>query len=347
MAVQDYFDSGVTLTAAFADKADQNLQAAFIAKISGISVHGLIAIEMNGGSGQATMLFDTSAKFAQSLSRMSQVVSQPAAQTGYGTAAVEPPQLTMTGLPDGSGQMGVAPGWRITNSYKGTVDVVGPNGEAMGLGGYVVCTSKQAAALFSTLPPVDFNDPVRATLDYSNFVSNQARMKGMGETGVTKVWDTYEIPFNGHRAAFIRYSIVYNGQPFEALGLYSIMPTDVNQAILYSSYVIAPPQVFKQSLPTMWAMWQSWGVKDEVFRERLTSALKSMRETGDIISGVNQNRQETYARVNKAWDQYIRDESTVFDPSTGNRYTAQGGVVHNLPQGVTMGNLQPVPLKDL
>lgn len=347
MAVADYFDSNITLTSAFADKADQNLQASFFAKLGGVPVRGVIAIEMHGSSGQTTMIFDQSLKFSQTFARMAEIVEEAPAQKTE-SAPMPVPQLTMTSLLDGSGQMGLAPGWRITGSYKGTVDVVGPSGEMMGLGGYAVVTSKATNGLFAGIPMVDFNDPVRAALDYAEYNANQARMKGMAESRITKVWDTYPIPFGGHKAAFMRFSAVLNGQPYEALGLYSIMPTDVTQAVLYMSYVVAPPEVFKRSLPTMWAMWQSWGVKDEVFRERLTSALKSMRETGDILTGVNQNRQDTYTRVNKAWDQYIRDESTMYDPNTGNRYNVTNGQrPANLPQNVKLGDLQPVPLKDL
>ncbi len=290
------------------------------------------------------MLFDRAAAFPQTFARIARAVNEAPARNGGGA----PVRLTPTSLLDGSGQIGLPLGWRVTGSYKGTVDAVGPNGEMLALGGYILVNSKQTNGMYPGVAMVDFNDPVRAMLDYSNFLTYQSRMKGLPETRVTKIWDTHAIPFGNHTAAFIRFSLIYNGKPYEALGLYSIMPTDVTQALLYMSVVLAPPEVFNQSLPGMWAAWQSWGVKEEVYRERLNSALQSMRETGDILTGVNQSRQEAYARVNNAWDQYIRDESTMVDPATGKRYTVRDGErPANLPANVSMGNLQPVPLKDM
>jgi hypothetical protein len=337
IGIDGYFDSAPRLTAAAADRNDQNLQAAFIARLGGVPVRGIIAIEMQGNSGQATMIFDQQAAFPQTFSRLTQRLSASSGQGGGGGGgAPAPVRLTPAQFPDGSGQIGLPPGFHITNSYKGTVDVAGPNGEGMSLGGYATVTYPQSRGMFQGVPVVSSNDPVRAVIDLQAFYHQ--RIKIIDARPV-------QVQANG-RWAFIRYSTNNsNGQPVEGLGLFGMMPIDQTQGLLYQSYVNAPPQVFRQSLPAMWAAWQSWGIKDQVFKDRMTATLNSMRETGDILTSANQNRQDTYARVNQAWSNEIRDEGMWRIPGTGRdgaqvRLRNDNDITHSL-EPVPIGDLQP------
>ncbi|MBV9926828.1 MAG: hypothetical protein JOZ96_17545 [Acidobacteria bacterium] len=330
IGIEGYFDARPTLTAAFADAADQNLQAAFVARLGGVPVRGVMAIQMRGGAGQATLVFDRWETFPQTFAQLAEAVSRPAQGGGR---SPEPVRLTPTTLPDGSGRIGLPPGWRIVNSYKGTVDLQGPRGEIMGLGATVAVNSKMMGGMYAHIPKVDFNDPVRAALDYAAFQRQQVRVIDAKPV---------QLPVTG-RWAFMRFQMVINDIPVDGLGLYGIMPVDQVQGILYISYAIAPSQVFRASLPAMWAAWQSWGVSNAVLSERLNGALASMRETGDIIAGSYGERQETYARVNRAWSDVMRDESVWRDPSDPNtHYRVRGN-----PSPAQMGGLEPVPLRDL
>lgn len=333
MGIDGYFDARPILTAAFADNSDQNLQAAFTAKLGGVPVRGVIAIQMRGETGQATLMFDRWTSFPQTFSRLAQLTAGPAGGPAGGAPA--PIQLTPTLLPDGSGRISLPPGWRVTNSYKGTVDAVGPNAEMLGLGSYAAVNSARAGGLYPTVPTVDFNDPVRAALDYAAFGRQQVRVLDSRP---------FQMPTAG-RWAFMRFQVMLNGQPYDGLGLYGIMPIDEIQGILYMSYAVAPSSVFKNSLPGMWAAWQSWGINDAVFRERINSAVNSMRDTGEILTGSYWNRQDTYARVNNAWSNYVRDEGLWRDPSDPNTHYRLPNAV--LPPDGNMGRLEPVPLKDI
>lgn len=333
MGIDGYFDSAPRITAAAADRNDQNLQAAFIARLGGVPVHGIIAIEMQGNSGQATMIFDQQAAFPQTFSRLMQRVNASSGQGGGGGAPA-PVRLTPAQFPDGSGQMGLPPGFHITNSYKGTVDVAGPNGEGMSLGGYETVTYPQSRGMFQGVPVVSSSDPVRALLDFQAYNHIQTRILDARPV---------QVQANG-RWAFIRLTeIGKDGQPVDVLGLFGMMPIDQTQGLLYMSYVNAPPQVFRQSLPAMWAAWQSWGIKDQVFKDRMTATLKSMRETGDILTGANQNRQDTYARVNQAWSDEIRDEGMWRLPGAGR----DGAQVRLRNDNDITQSLEPVPIGDL
>lgn len=331
IGIEGYFDAPPIITAAFADQADQNIQIAFTATLAGVRVRGLMAIQMRGDTGQGTVIFDRWDAFPQTFTRLAQVVAEKANTSGG------PPEvkLTPTQLPDGSGQIGLPPGWRITNSYKGTVDAVGPNGEALGLGGYFAVNSPRAGGRFPNVPTVDFSDLVRAFRDVAAFQrqpitildSRPIEMQAAGQ------W------------AFIRSRTTINGQSYDGLGLYGIMPIDDIQGIFYNSYAVAPSAIFNDALPSMWAAWQSWGVSDAVLRERILSAVSSMRETGDIITGAYWNQQNTYARVNQAWSNYLRDEWLWRDPSDPNtRYQLPNMY---LPPDGNMGRMEPVPVQDL
>jgi hypothetical protein len=238
-------------------------------------------------------------------------------------------------LLDGSGQIGLPPGWRVTGSFKGVVDTQGPKGEQMSLGGSVAVAGRNFQQAQGYYPMVDFNDSVQAALDFAAF--NKQRVE---------VLDTKRIQLGNFPAAYMRFYLTdNNGERYDGLGLYSIQPTDPNQGVLYMSYYVAPAAVFKQSLPGAWAAWKSWGVKDEVLRERMDAAVKSMRETGDILTSSYQNRQDTNARVNQAWSNQMRDEGIWRDPADPNTHYRINN--NALPPDGNMGRLEPVPIHDL
>lgn len=336
MGIEGYFDAPPVVSAAFADNEDQNLQAAFTAKLGGVPVRGVMAIQMRGDAGQATLIFDRWNAFPQTFARLAQSITQPGGDGGSGGAGGGGPvQLTPTRLPDGSGQISLPPGWRVTNSYKGTVDAVGPNGEMLGLGGVMAVNTPQVARLYPTVPSADFSDPVRALQDVAAF--RQQRIQ---------IIDSRPVQMQAAgRFAFIRFRAVMNGQQYDGLGLYGIQPIDEIQGILYSSYAVAPSRIFRETLPGMWAAWQSWGVSDATLRERYTSAAASMRETGDILTGAYWNRQDSQARVNKNWSLYMRDESMWRDPNQPDTHYRVPNSA--LPADGDMGRLEPVPLQDL
>jgi len=341
MVSGEYFDKPFTVTRAFSDANDQNLQAAFTAKLKGVPVRGVAAVMMEGESGQGTLLFDNAKTFSASFKTLA---AKQNGGGGGGKATAAPVKLTPQMAPDGSGQISLPPGYRITNSYQGTMDIVGPNGAVMALGAPILCTRPEAAAMFPGTPPVNFNDPVRAMVDYMNY---QARKGGM-EMGL-KVLDAQPVQnWPNGRAAFVRYSAQMSGKAFEGFGLFSIAPTDVNQALLYMSFIAAPRESYRAQFPGMLAAWGTYGVNADVFKGRLMAAAQSMRGMSDIISGVNANQQQTSVKVNEAWSDYIRDQTTWSNPNTGaqykisNTYTNSGGIP--MQNGVA---LQAVPLSNL
>jgi hypothetical protein len=136
-----YFDRALMLQAAFGDQQDLQINAFFRSVYKGAPIRGLIAVGVQSGKGTAALLFDLEDQFANSLPVLLKQMSAtlPKAQGGNGGVAGGPrsaAQLVKTQLTDGSGWIGLAPGWRITGAYKGVVDAQGPNGQFLSLGGY-------------------------------------------------------------------------------------------------------------------------------------------------------------------------------------------------------------------
>ena len=340
MVAGGYFDKPLTVTRIFADRADQNLQAAFTATLKGIPVRGVASVTMAGESGQGTLLFDRASAFTKSFRTLAAGQGGGGKATSGGKTAVK---LIPTVSPDGLTRISLPPGFRIVDCYKGTLDITGPNNAVMALGAAAVCTRKEAMGMFPGMPGVDFNDPVRAMLDY---VAYSARKNGNHTT--VQILDAKPVPnWSSGRAAMVRYRLTINGYVFECFGLFSIAQTDINQALFYQSYMVAHSDTYRTQLPAMIQAWSTYNISSSVFRERMMAAAQSMRGVNDIITGSYDNQQKTYARVNEAWSDYIRDQGTWSNPNDGSRYKISNNA---LGGGIPMQNgtvLEPVPLGDL
>ncbi len=330
----EYFDGPLKVTRAFADRHDRNLQAAFVAKLRGLPVRGVVLVTTDDEGGQGTLLFDQAKTFSQSFRKL-------AARPGTKAGSIK---LTRQNAPDGSGQISLPPGFWIADSYKGTMDIDGPHGAYMGLGGHVVCTRPEAAEMFPGIPTVDFNDPVQAMLDYLQFMGRKAGVRA--EAKILSVQTVHDWP-NG-RAAFVRYSTRAGGKTTEGFGLFAVMPTDENQALFYQSFLNASPETYRTQFPAMLKAWGTYSINSAVFQERLTAAANSMRGMSDIMQSVNDNRQVTSARGNAAWDDYIRDETTWGKGETGRRYKVDNAQTNDGSIPTENGvPLQPIPLSEL
>ena len=60
-------------------------------------------------------------------------------------------------------------------------------------------------------------------------------------------------------------------------------------------------------------------MNQEVFKERMDAALRSMRETFKIMQEANAYRQHVYDNTNYAWDETIRGVTMVEDTVTHER----------------------------
>jgi hypothetical protein len=219
-------------------------------------------------------------------------------------------RLTPTNLPDKSGTIGVAPGWKLTAGVKGAATLIGPHGAQLMLGIPVPAAAENVesqfpgvpAPLFPGLLRVDFSDPVRTYIDVLRALAPKTGAKLLRLRAVESVpWDT-------GRAAYIRASATVKGVRTESFGLYAVMPSDPTQGLFYYSEMTATSADFQRFYPTMMAMWKSWSVNPQTLRDRLNGAAKALAEVdfAGTVDSVVSARRLAAEHAAAEWDRYIR-----------------------------------------
>lgn len=165
-----------------------------------------------------------------------------------------PPQLKTTEFPDGTGTIGLPPGWIIDGSYRGACGCKGPNRAAvlMGMGWMVMTPGNELDAFTgkkSAVAPLgDLPRALREVLaaNGSRLITLRSRRAPSAMPGVPAVNFLYDYDSKG--------------MIFSALGYYSMIGDDPSQSYwqLYSSAVAAPKERFIQELPTLTAIYASW-----------------------------------------------------------------------------------------
>jgi hypothetical protein len=311
--VAAYFDSPPRVQAAIADAQDTQVDAFFSGVWHGARVRGFMVLAVEGGKGYSGVVFDREDLAARSLPPMIRQLTGafgPTNASAPGGAPARPKQLTQTTLPDGSGAVGLPPGWRIANAYKGTVDLLGPNGEAAFLGAYNAVFVNPLPGIPPNQPTGPYRSPAAALALHYDVTTQRSLSRG---TMRFRVLEQTPVQAQGGEAAYIAYEVTSQTHSYQGLAMVWTRPVDASQWMYFYSLVSAPTQNFAQELPSMWAMWKSWTVNPAVYRERMDQALQSMRETYKIIQGVNANQQRTYDNVNTAWSQAIRGVTTIED----------------------------------
>jgi hypothetical protein len=163
--------------------------------------------------------------------------------------------LKQTQFEDGTGSIGLAPGWQLTGAYRGSPQCQGPDGSVVILGVPWAMirpdsslTSLPAAAQSPIAQPNDLVGALREVLAKKA----QATLKSVRMRPAPSANP-------GAPAAYFLYEYVQNGRTYVALGYFTALDYGPgNPWQLYSSAVTAPKEKFTKMLPTMMAMWKSW-----------------------------------------------------------------------------------------
>ncbi|MFI5179867.1 MAG: hypothetical protein ACHQPI_00555 [Thermoanaerobaculia bacterium] len=116
----------------FRDKRDQILMAFLEVRAlatDGKPYLGLILVAPIPGGQQAAVILDESQRFPKTEPQMLRTLFGSPDARNARPAAPPVPQLVPTAFPDQSGQVGLAPGWRISYGSMGTGVIDGPRGE--------------------------------------------------------------------------------------------------------------------------------------------------------------------------------------------------------------------------
>jgi len=347
--VESYFDSKPQLLSAIADARDTQVEAFFRAVWGGTRVRGIMVLAVENGRGYTGVVFDREDLAANSLPGMMRQISTAfgsGAPNPAGRPAARPAPLSQTPLPDGSGAVGLPPGWRITGAYKGTVDISGPAGEGAAFGAYNVVYTQPLPGLPPNVPTGPYRPPAGALVLYYDTTSQHALSRGLMNL---RVIEQAPAATDAGQAAYILYEVTSQTHSYRGLAMVSCRPIDQSQWMMYMSMVSSPTQAFAQTLPTMWEMWKSWTVNPAVFRERMDQAVQSMRETSQIIQGAYENRQRTNDNVNTAWSQAMRGVTSIEDLAGQRRWDVDTGSAQDMVNRLNEQGYQfrVVPLPEL
>ena len=320
-AAYSYFDSPPALSAAVSDRRDQEVQGFFRSVYEGVPVRGLMVVTTANGEGHAGLLFDREDTFGRSYSTLSRQMAGafPATGGGGGGAAAAPrkvPPLQKMPLSDGSGSIGLAPGYIMTGAFKGTVDVKGPDGAILGLGSPNNVFVNPIGGVQPNMMSGPFRDPVRALPNFLDVSFNRALSR---REATLRIIETAPVPWQGVQAAYISYEVTTAKLHYRYFGLFQSRPVDNTMWLFFASYVGAPANVFPREFPTMLAIWQSWGISDALVRERMNAALQSMRDTFKIYQGVHDNQTRAGENAAAGWSQVIRGVTSIEDVVTKRR----------------------------
>ena len=157
---------------------------------------------------------------------------------------------------DGTGSIGIAPGFQLADQKRDSIIIKGPGGAQVALGQYgslIVPQAVQFGAEQQFTVTRDLSNPVQATAD---FVDQLGRKSGQAIR--LKVLEQKVIPGQGGmRAVALRYRIE-GASPFEGFGFFAVGPVGSGMGQSYASYIGAPnAAAFKKYAPAMLAMWKS------------------------------------------------------------------------------------------
>lgn len=218
--------------------------------------------------------------------------------------------LKIQKFPDGTGQIGVATGWKLADGGSGGAKLAGPSGAGMALGQIQFVLAHNFDRMTLTpgvnpeVPRVHLNDPVVATVEMLNLLQRVGGLKSV------KIKAVERAPGFGMPAAFLRYSATLQGKPMEFYGLYLLAQTDQQSGMYYYSVLMAPPGVFAKQLPIMNAMWKSWSLSPKAVHDRLDTASKIIGEV-DVPSNLDggmQKRRLDALKSARNFQALIRDD---------------------------------------
>ncbi len=174
-------------------------------------------------------------------------------------AAAQQPaaKLTTQEFPDGTGTIGLPTGWRIIDSYRGTVYCLGPKGQLVKQGSALVIARPDHPANNMGIPssaPLardgDLVGALQGVLQKANnkLISLRSRPAPSPRPGIPAAYFLYELEDA-------------NGKRMVAMGYFSaLMESDQTLPYwqLYVSVVMAPKEIFMQELPTLLAIQDTY-----------------------------------------------------------------------------------------
>ncbi len=344
----------------FRDADDRRVEAICRATIQRSPVMGLAFAVVGGGTGTVGFAFDSPGQIARSLPRLLQL----SGTQGGGPALQAPPAVNwrVVPYPDGSGQVKLPEGWRITSSYKGAVTAEGPHGRLMH--GFQFAAYTRAAianrpyplnTVPVALPVADPVDPVSAVLQMWPQLSAMNEQSGSPAFRVLRVIESVLVPVRSPalaQSAFIHLEFEQARIRYRCISYVILGHVLSDGQWLYAeSNVASRAEDFGQNLSVLTEIWNSAETAGWVAQERLDNAIQSLHEANEIRWQATRRQEATRDRTHDKWIEVIQGTRVVEDAGTGQRTHVDLGrvteIVRTLNEHAGYERYQELPLWQL
>ncbi len=353
--VAPFFDRRPEALGAYADLRDQYAQAGFLTTSRQAVLNGVAFATITSGGGTLGFAFDSPQTLRQSLPRLLQLAG--VSEGGAAAACAPPPQRwQVVPFPDGSGQIQLPEGWRITSAQQGVVSAEGPQG-LINRGQQVTLMTRAGAAQSFTgvpFPVVDPIDPVTPLLAAWAHAAAFNRQQGLPPAQVRRVLTVAPAP---PPAGFIHHALVdlevdLQGRTYHTLShilVSAIMPGGLY--LYHESNGMAPVECFNEHLPTLMQILGSAQTASHVVRERLERARRDQQEAHEIWWDATRNRNRSLDKISDDWTETRRGTRVIEDTQTGTRSDADlaysADIVRRLNREEGYDRYREIPLRDL
>jgi hypothetical protein len=362
------------VTGGFMDNEDRQAQMAFQTSRNG---NPIMALAMAGTDQQGTVVSvvygrpeQVQQNATEWLRTAASTLPAPAVSRRPGRSAPAAPiQWRQEQIPDGSGTLKLADGWRISSATKSMVTVSGPGDREINLGiwapvitpeteqyfqqqqaslglpvqpsrSLVAPMSTPAAAIMEVVPQLNRMAAQQGYPSIANLsiVQQQPTQAPYGQQAAIIVWDCDRMPMGG------------SPERWRNLSWVTIGATGGGQWMFYVSQCSAPLETFNDDLPVMIGTWASWKINDSVFQERLSAAAESIRQSGETWRQSTEYRDRVMDNAMADWAETMRGTRTIEHTPTGYRTDVNLGwsteIVDKLNEQYGAGTYKEIPLRN-
>jgi hypothetical protein len=323
-------------------------------KAGGTAMTGMVIVYApQSGTAAGAYLIDTSARFPQSVNSMFQTLVQQvtggasaSAPASSGSAAASgqsgPAQkLTPVVFPDGSGSMGLPPGWKLTRAQLGDASASGPNGEMLRFGLTIPIldpTNPQSRGLMGRNGPpgnflaIPYNSDAATLFTQA---SAQIARKMRTQAPAVTIQNVRNLPLSGGRNFMVYGSVdTHNGQGPQAM-IAQMIVTTVQMMGSYQMTVFeitAPPQVMVSEAATISEIYPNYSRNtayvNAVANQQIQQGLAQEKQ---FISTVNAYT-DSSDRMTAGMSNLLRGQTVIRDTENGGHATTSDGLADLLTQ---------------
>ena len=352
--VAPFYDRRPEALGGYAETRDQYAEAGFRTASRQLPITGVAFAVIGRGTGTLGFAFDTPNTLAQSLPRLLQLVGGP--EGGDAPGCAPPAQgWQVVPFPDGSGQLELPEGWRITGASRGTVSAEGPQGVITRAAQAMVLTRAAASQMRGApFPVADPTDPVTPFMAVGAYWSALRHQQGLPAIRVTRILQvTPVVPPSSSfiHDAYLDLEVDFQGRPYRALA-HVLVGAVMDGFYLYQeSGGGSPAECFAEHLPTLMRILGSARTASHVINETLQRAHRSQQEAHDIWWDATRNQERARDRMHDNWTEAFRGTRVVEDTRTGTRGDVNLGysteIVRRLNQQEGYERYRVIPLQEL